>query len=62
MAEQMIHGGRKPGKRWRYIVYDTRYPDDVYYNTNRGHAADRLIAIAHQFDKDRVRFIDRGRS
>lgn len=61
MSEQMITGGRKPGKRWRYAVYDNRYPDDVYYNTNRFHAVDRLIIIANQFGKDRVQFVDRGR-
>lgn len=62
MTERMIHGGHKPGQRWRYVVYDNRYPDDVYYNTNRGAAVDRLIVIAKQFGKDRVAFVDRSRA
>lgn len=32
--------GSEPGKRWRYAVWSTRYPETVWYFTGRGEALD----------------------
>lgn len=42
--------GSEPGKRWRYAVWSTRYPDTVWYFTGRAEALD--------FKRDRQRHND----